>query len=33
MNMKKSRRKFLRDTACGLTGAAMVNSLDRLSID
>jgi uncharacterized protein (DUF1501 family) len=30
--MKKSRRKFLRDTACGLTAAAMVNSLDRLSI-
>jgi len=30
--MKKSRRKFLRDTACGLTAAAMVNSLDHLSI-
>ena len=30
--MKKSRRKFLRDTACGLTAAAVVNSLDRLSI-
>jgi uncharacterized protein (DUF1501 family) len=32
MKMKTSRRKFLRDTACGLTGAAVVNSLDRLSI-
>jgi hypothetical protein len=30
--MKKSRRTFLRDTACGLTAAAVVNSLDRLSI-
>jgi len=30
--MKNSRRKFLRDTACGLTAAAVVNSLDRLSI-
>jgi len=30
--MKKTRRQFLRDTACGLTAAAMVNSLDRLSI-
>ena len=30
--MKKSRRKFLRDSACGLTAAAVVNSLDRLSI-
>src|SRR5947208_3434202 len=30
--MKRSRREFLRDTACGLTAAAMVNSLDRLSI-
>ena len=30
--MKKSRRDFLRDTACGLTAAAVVNSLDRLSI-
>jgi uncharacterized protein (DUF1501 family) len=29
--MKNSRRKFLRDTACGLTAAAVVNSLDRLS--
>src|SRR6185369_3136300 len=32
IKMKKSRRKFLRDTACGLTAAAVVNSLDRLSI-
>ena len=30
--MKRSRRKFLRDTACGLTAAAVVNSLDRLSL-
>lgn len=30
--MKRSRRQFLRDTACGLTAAAMVNSLDRLSL-
>src|SRR5262245_61577943 len=30
--MKRTRRKFLRDTACGLTAAAMVNSLDRLSL-
>src|SRR5438105_6864424 len=30
--MKKSRRNFLRDTACGLTAAAVVNSLDRLSL-
>jgi len=30
--MKNSRRKFLRDTACGLTAAAVVNSLDRLSV-
>src|SRR2546423_3430197 len=30
--MKKSRRDFLRNTACGLTAAAVVNSLDRLSI-
>jgi len=30
--MTKTRRQFLRDTACGLTAAAMVNSLDRLSI-
>src|SRR5437660_11890304 len=30
--MKRSRREFLRDTTCGLTAAAIVNSLDRLSI-
>jgi uncharacterized protein (DUF1501 family) len=30
--MKKSRRHFLRETACGLSAAAMVSSLDRLSI-
>jgi len=30
--MKNSRRKFLRDSACGLTAAAVVNSLDRLSV-
>jgi uncharacterized protein (DUF1501 family) len=30
--MKKSRRHFLRDTACGLSAAAMVSSLDRLAI-
>ena len=30
--MKRSRRDFIRDTACGLTAAAVVNSLDRLSI-
>ena len=30
--MNESRRKFLRTTACGLTGAAMVASLDRFSL-
>src|SRR2546421_2765725 len=30
--MNESRRKFLRTTACGLTGAAMVASLNRLSL-
>ena len=30
--MKHSRRNFLRDTACGLTAAAMVSSLDRLNL-
>src|SRR5467141_2852321 len=30
--MNESRRKFLRTTACGLTGAAMVASLDRLNL-
>ena len=29
--MKRTRREFLRDSACGLTAAAMVSSLDRLS--
>lgn len=29
--MKRTRRTFLRDTACGLTAAAMVNSVERLS--
>src|SRR3989441_6421449 len=30
--MKESRRTFLRDSACGLTAAAMVASLDRLNL-
>ncbi|HVS83975.1 MAG TPA: DUF1501 domain-containing protein [Pyrinomonadaceae bacterium] len=30
--MKKSRRRFLRDSACGLTAAAFVSSLDRFGI-
>jgi uncharacterized protein (DUF1501 family) len=30
--MKRSRREFLRDTACSLTAAAIVSSLDRLSL-
>ena len=30
--MKRSRRDFIRDTGCGLTAAAIVSSLDRLSI-
>jgi uncharacterized protein (DUF1501 family) len=30
--MDESRRKFLRTTACGLTGAAMVSSLDRFNL-
>ena len=30
--MKRTRRQFIRDTACGLTAAAMVNSLDRLNV-
>jgi uncharacterized protein (DUF1501 family) len=30
--MKRTRRDFLRDSACGLTAAAVVSSLDRLSI-
>src|SRR5438309_9232089 len=30
--MTHSRRTFLRDSACGLTAAAMVSSLDRLNL-
>src|SRR6266446_2570184 len=30
--MKKSRRRFLRDSACGLTAAAFASSLDRCGI-
>jgi uncharacterized protein (DUF1501 family) len=30
--MKKSRRRFLRDSACGLTAAAFASSLDRFGI-
>src|SRR6266850_94091 len=30
--MKKTRRDFLRDSACGLTAAAMVSSLDRFGL-
>src|SRR5258705_13976797 len=30
--MNESRRKFLKNTACGLTGAAMVASLDRFNL-
>src|SRR5436190_922156 len=30
--MKQSRRNFLRDSACGLTAAAFVSSLDRFGI-
>lgn len=30
--MKRSRRQFLRDSACGLTAAAFVSSLDRFSL-
>ncbi len=29
--MKRTRREFLRDSACGLTAAAMVSSLDRFA--
>jgi uncharacterized protein (DUF1501 family) len=29
--MKRTRREFIRDSACGLTAAAVVSSLDRLS--
>src|SRR5262249_46451103 len=30
--MKQSRRRFLRDTGCGLTSAALVSSLEQLNI-
>ena len=30
--MRQSRRRFLRNSACGLTAAAMVSSLERFSI-
>ncbi|MCA1604891.1 MAG: twin-arginine translocation signal domain-containing protein [Acidobacteria bacterium] len=30
--MTKSRRDFLKDTACGLSAAALVSSLDRLNV-
>jgi uncharacterized protein (DUF1501 family) len=30
--MKRSRREFLRDTGCGLTAAALVASLEQLSL-
>ena len=30
--MKKTRRDFLRDSACGLTAAAMVSSLGKFSL-
>jgi uncharacterized protein (DUF1501 family) len=30
--MKESRRKFLRTSACGLTGAAMLASVDKLNL-
>src|SRR5438874_9615117 len=30
--MKKSRRRFLRDSACGLTAAVLASSLDRFAI-
>ena len=30
--MTKSRRQFLRDSACGLTAAAFVSSLDRFGL-
>src|SRR5438445_3797314 len=30
--MKHSRRQFLRDSACGLTAAAMLSSLERLGL-
>src|SRR5215471_3583962 len=30
--MKRSRRKFLRDAGCGLTAAALVSSLEQLTV-
>src|ERR1700687_1902003 len=30
--MKRSRRDFLRDSACGLTAAAMASTLDRFGL-
>src|SRR5882757_8398467 len=30
--MSKSRRNFLKTSVCGLTGAAMIASLDRLNL-
>ncbi|MEO8433996.1 MAG: DUF1501 domain-containing protein [Pyrinomonadaceae bacterium] len=30
--MNRARRKFLRDSACGLTGAAMLSTLDRFGL-
>src|SRR2546430_2034260 len=30
--MSESRRKFLKASACGLTGAAMLASLDKLNL-
>lgn len=30
--MNESRRKFLRNSVCGLTGAALISSLDRFSL-
>lgn len=30
--MKQSRRRFLRDSACGLSGAALVSSLNKLNL-
>jgi uncharacterized protein (DUF1501 family) len=30
--MKRSRRNFLRDSACGITAAAMASSLERLNV-
>jgi len=30
--MDESRRKFLRTSVCGLTGAAMIASMDRFNL-